>query len=77
MLGKPKYKMGEKVEFDVWDKHYQKHTLAGTVEIIDAWGTFEQNKDVSYDIMVQKSHFNGGVCLYKHIVESEVRKAEE
>ena len=37
-----------------------------------------QNKDVSYDIMVNESPFhNNEPCLYKHIIETRVRKKLE
>lgn len=39
------------------------------IEIIDAFGTFEDNSDVSYDIMVAEEN-----CLYKHIREDFIIK---
>lgn len=70
MLGKPKYKYEESVEFEV-----SGYTLIGKVHIIDAYGTFFDNSDVSYDIWVENSpHYNGQPCLYKHISEKYVRK---
>ncbi|MGN0650676.1 MAG: hypothetical protein ACI4KM_09595 [Oscillospiraceae bacterium] len=69
MLGKPKYKLGERVKFKcngAW--------LVGVVEIIDSYGTFEQNEEVSYDIL---SELNGEPCLYKHIRESGVFPVDE
>lgn len=70
MLGKPKYKMDDRVVF-VTDKNV---TLEGSIYIIDAWGTFDQDKEVSYDIMVGSGDDK---CLYKHVVESEVVKKVE
>lgn len=72
MLGKPKYKLDDKVKFDIkGDKNY---TLFGTIYIVDAYGTFEQNEEVSYDILVKSGDFPdvGYPCLFKHIRESEV-----
>ena len=40
------------------------------IYIIDPYGTFEDNSDVSYDIMSEEKN-----CLYKHIQERFVRKA--
>lgn len=71
MLGKPKYKYEETVEFDM-----DGLTIAGKVHVIDAYGTFFDCSDVSYDIMVEHSpHYDGQPCLYKHIGEKCVRKA--
>lgn len=69
MLGKPKFKIDDVVSFDITDNG-QTFTLTGKVYIVDAYGTFEQNEEVSYDIMVEKSHFSGEPCLYKHIREN-------
>lgn len=64
MLGKPKFKEGQKVKFTIG-----KDTLEGSVYIIDEYGTFEYDEDVSYDIMVESKN-----CLYKHIPEKLVEK---
>jgi len=74
MLGKPKYDYGELVEFSILLDNIE-YSLVGKVYIIDAYGTFEQNKDVSYDIMVEESPLhNGGPCLYKHLIETRLHK---
>lgn len=71
MLGKPKFNYEDNVEFDL-----DGQTLNGKIYIIDRFGTFFDNSDVSYDIMVENSpHFDGQPCLYKHISEKDVRKA--
>lgn len=76
MIGKPKYNYGDKVKFVLEDKEY-----IGEVWIIDKFGTFEDNSDVSYDIMVKDAfkvgndhyHPNGNNdCLFKHISEKLV-----
>ena len=65
MLGKPKFNYGDKVYFEIrMNKDAPLITLAGTVEIIDAYGTFEQNEEVSYDILVPE------YGLFKHMRES-------
>lgn len=63
MLGKPKFNYGDKVQFTLSDGT----TYKGSVYIIDRFGTFEDNTDVSYDIMVDD--YNGKQCLFKHISE--------
>ena len=67
MLGKPKFKESEKVTFIL-----NGSTKVGTVYIIDKFGTFFDDTDVSYDIMVEEDN-----CLYKHIRENGVHKYEE
>jgi hypothetical protein len=74
MIGKPKYDYDQKVSFTMKDGS-KEITLEGTVYIVDAYGTFEQNEEPSYDIMVDKSpHFNNEPCLYKHIREQFVKE---
>lgn len=69
MKGKPKYKIGDKVSF-----RFNNEKLSGTVFIVDAYGTFEDPTDVSYDIMVDDDNIDNtyNKCLYKHINEKLV-----
>ena len=76
MIGKPKFKYGDKVKFVLEDKEY-----IGEVWIIDKYGTFDDDSDVSYDIMVKDAFKEGNDhyrpnenndCLFKHISEKEV-----
>lgn len=68
MLGKPKYAEGDIVEFLCDDKIKE-----GTVYIVDKYGNFFDDSDVSYDIFVEKENI-----LYKHFTErSIIRKVEE
>lgn len=76
MIGKPKFKHGDKVKFVLEDKEY-----IGEIWIIDKFGTFEDDSDVSYDIMVKDAfkegddfyrHNENNDCLFKHISEREV-----
>ena len=62
MLGMPKFRKGQSVEFTISGKLVQ-----GRIAIIDAYGTFEQDEEVSYDI------FSTDNILYKHIRESGLR----
>ena len=64
MLGKPKYNYGDTVSFVIDNK-----VKTGTIYIVDKYGTFEDDSDVSYDIMVENEN-----CLYKHIKETGVKK---
>ena len=65
MLGKPKYKLEDKVSFKLSDNKQ----LTGNIVIIDKYGTFEQNEDVSYDILVNTCDEYPNGCLFKHIPE--------
>ena len=67
MVGQPKYKYGDKVSFKLDDK-----VKVGTIYIIDKYGTFFDDSDVSYDVMVEPEN-----CLYKHIREDGLTKVEE
>lgn len=48
---------------------FQTELKVGTIWIVDAYGTFEQNEEASYDIYVEEEN-----CLYKHIRQSDVFK---
>lgn len=79
MLGKPIYKLGDIVTFVLSDFEYTEESgyvlqitpetekYTGKIRIIDAYGTFEDPSDVSYDILVDN-------CLYKHINEQMIIK---
>lgn len=66
MIGKPKYKENDLVEFQ-WLKN--EPNKVGIVYIVDKWGTISDNSDVSYDILVKDENM-----LYKHISERYVVK---
>lgn len=65
MLGKPKYKMGDKVEFMI-----DGQPMEGEIFIVDAYGTFGYPDDVSYDIM---GMLGPQECLFKHIPEDCIK----
>lgn len=69
MLGKPKYNIGETVEIRVNGLVHK-----GIIAIVDAYGTFEYTKDVSYDIWLEE---DGHRVLFKHIPEMYVNSIEE
>ena len=66
MIGRPRYTYGDSVCFAITIDG-EKNVFEGTVEMVDAYGTFEQNEEPSYDIMVNAHDVP---CLFKHIRES-------
>lgn len=64
-LGRPQFKVNDIVMF-YCDNGVEKEEVYGRIEIIDAYGTFGQIKEVSYDIKGPNN------TLYKHIPESDV-----
>ena len=62
MKGNPKYQYGNLVKFEL-----DGEIKEGTIYIIDKYGTFEDDSDVSYDILVGNEN-----CLYKHINEKYI-----
>ena len=73
-FGNPSYKKGDLVIFKFSRTVHgengpvnEDREIIGALEIIDAYGTFEQEEEASYDIYVQKEN-----ALYKHVVESAV-----
>lgn len=74
ILGKPIFKEEDRVKF-LCRLDKDPVELVGTVYIVDAWGTFEQREEPSYDVMVDD--IGGGTsCLFKHIEESSLSLAE-
>ena len=69
MLGQPKYQYGEKVQFQ-----FDQKTVVGEVYIIDAYGTFFQNEEPSYDVMVPS--IENRKCLHKHLRESSLKSVQ-
>lgn len=70
MIGKPKYNYEEEVKFEIIENGITK-IKTGKIAIIDEYGTFFDNSDVSYDVMVIEEE---GRCLYKHINEKFIMK---
>lgn len=64
MIGKPKYKENDKVEFTIYENEVRK----GVIYVVDKYGTFFDKSDVSYDIYVEEENM-----LYKHINEKYVK----
>ena len=65
-MKKPKYKINDRVTFTLDDK-----VITGTVAIVDAYGTFENPNEVSYDIIVV---WEGRDTLFKDIGEHMILK---
>lgn len=59
--GDPMYRLGETVTFK-----RPGGEEAGKIKGVYAFGTFEQSEEPSYDIYCE------GICLYKHVLESEI-----
>lgn len=68
VIGHPKYKYEDKVHFDITINN-KTETFHGEVSIVDAYGTFFDDSQPSYDIMCYK---DGVRTLFKHIPESIV-----
>ena len=62
MKGFPKYKLGDKVHFEITtaDKTYSED---GEIVVVDKYGTFGDDSDVSYDIELEDGTW------WKHINE--------
>ena len=62
----PKYKLGDVVAFEPDDGE---PPIQGMIEIVDRYGTFEQNEEPSYDIYRFENN-----TLYKHIRQRFVKE---
>jgi len=71
-LGQPKFSREQRVTFTMAMDGQEKE-INGDIYIVDAFGTFEQTEEPSYDI---EALYNGEVVLFKHIRESAVRERE-
>lgn len=63
VIGKPKYELNDTVQFKWRDDCIK----TGVIRVVDAYGTFEQSLEPSYDVLVEEDN-----CLYKHICESDI-----
>ena len=67
-VGYPKFEYGDVVKFDFrWNKDEELQKVTGYVFIVDAYGTFGQPDEPSYDIYSPEQNM-----LFKHIRESGV-----
>ena len=65
-LGRPKYKKGDIVSYK-----FINEIKTGVITVVDAYGTFSQREEPSYDIMIQEPKL-----LHKHIMESLIMDDE-
>jgi len=70
-MNKPKYKEYDRVKFKLIYKD-KEYVLTGFIAIVDTCGTFEQNEEPSYDILVDSFIDTNRICLVKHIGESSI-----
>lgn len=61
--GHPMYQRGDIVTFKLWNGE----AVTGKISVVDAYGTFGQSEEPSYDIYCKSENM-----LYKHIIESEI-----
>ena len=67
----PIYKVGDPVEFDLFENGRIVGTLSGTIQTVDAHGTYETcYADASYDIDAS------GLGWFKHIPELAIRRRD-
>jgi predicted HicB family RNase H-like nuclease len=67
MIGKPMYQRGNCVIFNI-----NSELKFGIIYIVDAYGTFEQKQEPSYDLFIDDMS-----CLIKHIKESQLVGVKE
>ena len=65
-MKKPEYDLNDIVAFEYYGK-----LLRGKISVVDAFGTFEQHEEPSYDILVDGEP---SWTLYKHVRESWIKK---
>lgn len=71
IAGKPLFDYEDKVGFYITPYGGTEPIFfIGKIYIIDRWGTFEQNEEPSYDIMVENYDGTGKSALFKHIRQS-------
>lgn len=72
MLGKPKYNYGDIVKVKIGDTEFN-----GVVAIVDRYGTFFDDSDVSYDILNKEENMLYKHCNEKYVVEKVGEIPEE
>lgn len=71
MLGHPKYSRGDIITFDAKDRNGNELHVTGKIRVVDAYGTFFQDEEPSYD-----AYDEANEILYKHIRESWIQSVE-
>lgn len=72
MIGKPKFNYKDQVYFYMEDEDNKSKKVYGEIYIIDKYGTFFDDSDVSYDVYASEHD-----VLYKHIPEKWLFKVED
>ena len=72
MIGEPKFNYKDQVYFHIEGEDNKPKKLYGEIYIIDAYGTFFDDSDVSYDVYVPDQDI-----IYKHIPEKWLFKVED
>ena len=67
---KPAFKHGQVVKFRLHEGDWVSEVI-GTVEIVDEFGTFEQNVEPSYDVLVRDA-YTDQFYLYKHLRQHDL-----
>lgn len=71
IAGHPLFKEGDRVKF-----RFGSEVFVGSVAIVDAWGTFFQDEEPSYDILVPSFRGSDKPVLWKHCAESNIINQE-
>lgn len=74
-LGRPKYQLREEVYF-LYGKN-DAHEGYGIINAIEEYGSYDQKKEVSYDITGIDSENPNKKELFKHIEESKIQSIDE
>lgn len=72
MIGEPKFNYKDRVYFHIEGEDNKLKKVYGEIYIIDKYGTFFDDSDVSYDVYVPEHD-----ALYKHIPEKWLFKVED
>ena len=70
-MNKLKYNIDDEVKFSL-EMNGRTFNVKGEVKIIDAYGTFEQKEEPSYDVMINNPLEPSQQILIKHIRESSL-----
>ena len=65
MIGFPKFNIGDKVHFE-FNVNDEKYSEDGEIVVVDKYGTWDDDSDVSYDIKLEDGSW------WKHINEKFV-----
>lgn len=69
MIGHPKYNRNDVVLFQIKNNIY-----SGQICVVDAYGVFEDNTEVHYDIWLYDAEICHDIVLQKHVPEYDIVK---